>query len=196
MLKLSFWSVQVHWLNEVMSDVHRCNWEQNYSHSVLNMHQWNQEGCKSGCYIDQYTNWHKLQVLLYESSKKAKLIDLPLCKSCLGVFLVWNKSVWNWGKLSEFILNPAHSLCAICEWSMRIRHHRKWTYISHVCSSHLLLWCPAIADWFEMWSAGGVHLARSSQEERDPLVGCELPLESHRLWTPASLGSCGRANTH
>lgn len=176
-----------------MSDLERCKGEQNYSHSVLNVHHWNQEGCKSNCYIDQYTNGHKLQVRLYKNSKKAKLTDLPLCKR---VFLVWNISVWNWEKLSEFIRNPAHGLCAVCEWSMRIRHHRKRACISHICSSHLLPWCPAIADWFEMWSSGGVHLAQSSQGERDPLVGCELPLESHRLCTPASLGSCGGANTH
>lgn len=95
----------------------------------------------------------KLQALLDKNSKKANLINLLLCKSCLWSFSVWNKSGWTWEKLSEFTLNPAHSLCTICEWTRRV--HRKWTF----CSSHSLLRCPAVADWLELWSAGKVHLA-------------------------------------
>lgn len=117
-------------------------------------------------------------------------------QSCLWAFSIWNKSVWNCEKLSEFILNTAHSLCAICEWTMRAGHRRKWTCISHVCSSHPLPWCPAIADWFELWSAGEVHLGQRSRGERDPLAGCGPSLEPHCWCTSAALGSCDGANTH
>lgn len=73
---------------------------------------------------------------------------------------------------------------------------QKWTYLSHICSSHPLPWCPAIADWFELWYAGQVHLTQKSQGERDPLAGCELSLECHHMCTPSALGLCDRANTH
>lgn len=100
-------------------------------------------------------NGSNLQALLDKNSKKANLINLLLCKSCLWSFLIWNKGGWNWEKLSVFILNPAHSLCTICEWTRRVSFLRKWKF----CSSPPLLWCPAVADWLELWSAGEVHLA-------------------------------------
>lgn len=65
-------------------------------------------------------NGSKLQALLDKNSKKANLINLLLCRSCLWSCSVWNKSGWNWERLSEFILNPAHSLCTICEWTRRV----------------------------------------------------------------------------